>query len=108
MTRRRLRRRSRRGSRPRGREWQHTLSRSEVICADDSVFVATSALFNDEDLEAPEMAESDEEEFDDDEDLDRDSDEESDDDEEVDDEFDLEGEDAEGVTLDDFEMTAAE
>lgn len=71
--------------------------------------VGCSALFNDEDLEDPEMGESNEEEFDDEEDLDRGSDEEeSGDDDEDDDEFDLEGEDAEGVTLDDFEMTAAE
>jgi hypothetical protein len=59
----------------------------------------TSALFNDEDLEEPEAAD----EFD----LDREDDDEEDDDEEMDDEFDVD--DAEdGVTLDDFEMTAQE
>lgn len=50
-------------------------------------------------MEEPEAAD----EFD----LDREDDDEEDDDEEMDDEFDLEDEEA-GVTLDDFEMTAAE
>ncbi|KAK4058513.1 rRNA (cytosine-C5-)-methyltransferase nop2 [Microbotryomycetes sp. JL221] len=76
---------------------------------------ARSAFFNEEDLEEPDLQDDSADDDDDDEfDLDRadddddDDDEDEDEDEELEDEFGLDAEENPGVTLDDFEMTAAE